>query len=112
MAGGDVLVTGPGQAVLPDWPARHATELHLLGHVGQESWSKEQRSFKRTGTFTRWVSLLLQTMPETPSPEAVTDFLYLLGEECIQLGQTETLVEIFRKLSGNPTHTKWDARGV
>ena len=52
------------------------------------------------GTFTRWVSLLLQTMPETPSPEAVTDFLYLLGEECIQLGQTETLVEIFRKLSG------------
>ena len=61
----------------------------------------KNRGPSSTGTFAQWVSLLVQTLPETPSPEAVTDFLYLLmlSEECIQRGLTEALVSIFRKLT-------------
>ena len=52
-------------------------------------------------TFSRWVSLLLHTSPQTRPFDELTDDFYRLARGCIDRELSDSLVSIFRKLSAS-----------
>ena len=81
---------------------RHHMRLHpefwcqLGGTVG---WAKDQPI--TTSILDQWVSLLIDTVPQTLRRNMVSTVLYQLSEQCNKYGLTNRLVDIFGALSSS-----------
>ena len=104
-----------GRWLAQTFTSRDPDRLFLLiwrhgGHLNEWFWSMlivatsssepEHNRLDRIA-YSRWVSFLLHTLPETRPFDELSDDLYLLAKGCIDRELKDSLVRVFRKLSAN-----------